>query len=275
VLLGVNVPNFGPGTDPGMLLEWAQLSEGLGYDAVMISDHVVVTDDVAARYPEPFYDPFTTIAWLSGRTHTIRLGTSVVVLPYRNPLLVARMAANLRDLSGGRFVLGVGAGWSRPEFDALGVSFRRRGALTDQALEIIHDAWSEGTGGPAAPVPVWVGGNGAAALRRCQSFGAAWHPLRATMAELATAAHGPGATGFNPRISLDLFPTPLPDDERALGVGSIEQIIDDLDQLRRLGADTVILDPYAGDPDDTIRPQRAWRALTTVAVHWKDNHEPN
>ncbi|GDY79769.1 hypothetical protein SAV31267_092540 [Streptomyces avermitilis] len=104
--LGVNVPNFGPGTDPGVLRDWARLAEGLGFDLLMVSDHVAVTPDVAERYPEPFYEPFTTLSWLAGLTTRLRLGTTVLVLPYRHPLLVARMAANLNQLSSGRFVLG-------------------------------------------------------------------------------------------------------------------------------------------------------------------------
>ncbi|NBF00559.1 LLM class flavin-dependent oxidoreductase, partial [Nonomuraea sp. K271] len=108
--LGVNVPNFGPGTDPGILRRWAQTAEGLGYDLLMVSDHVVITPDVARKYPAPFYEPFTTLSWLAGCTGHIALGTTVLIVPYRHPLLVARMAANLNDLSGGRLVLGVGAG---------------------------------------------------------------------------------------------------------------------------------------------------------------------
>ena len=107
--MGVNVPNFGPGTEPRVLRRWAQTVEGLGFDLLMISDHVAVTPDVAEHYPAPFYEPFTTLAWLAGITARIRLGTTVLIVPYRHPLLTARMAANLNDLSGGRLVLGVGA----------------------------------------------------------------------------------------------------------------------------------------------------------------------
>ena len=104
--LGVNVPNFGPGTNPGRLRDWARTVEGLGYDLLMVSDHVAITPDVAEQYPAPFYEPFTALSWLAGVTDTIRLGTTVLIAPYRHPLLVARMAANLNQLSGGRFVLG-------------------------------------------------------------------------------------------------------------------------------------------------------------------------
>src|SRR5690349_1375784 len=106
----------------------------------MVSDHIAVTPDVAEQYPAPFYEPFTTLSWLAGLTRGIRLGTTVLIVPYRHPLLIARMAANLNDLSGGRLVLGVGVGWAVQEFDALGVPFRQRGQLTDDYLRLVRAA---------------------------------------------------------------------------------------------------------------------------------------
>ena len=106
--MGVNVPNFGPGTDPGVLRGWAQTVEGLGFDLLMVSDHIAVTPDVAEQYPAPFYEPFTTLAWLAGLTSRIRLGTTVLIVPYRHPLLIARMAANLN----GSAAAGSSSGWA-------------------------------------------------------------------------------------------------------------------------------------------------------------------
>ncbi|MYY06557.1 MULTISPECIES: LLM class flavin-dependent oxidoreductase [unclassified Streptomyces] len=267
--LGVNVTNFGPGTDPGVLREWARTVEGLGFDLLMVSDHVVVTPDVAARYPEPFYEPFTTLSWLAGITTRVRLGTTVLVLPYRHPLLVARMAANLQQLSGGRFVLGVGIGWARQEFDALGVPFTARGRLTDEHLGALREAWREEGDGPAGPIPVWVGGNSEAGIRRALSYGDAWHPLRGTLPWMRSVLANHTLPAFAPRIALRLTDSPVDDPERLAGTGTLEQILDDLGELHRLGADTVVLDPYHGDPQDTLRPQEGWRALTAVATHWR------
>src|SRR5262245_16587973 len=157
--IGVNVPNFGPGTDPGMLRDWAQTVEGLGFDLLMVSDHVAITPDVAEQYPAPFYEPFTTLSWLAGVTGRVRLGTTVLIVPYRHPLLVARMAANLSRLSGERLVLGVGVGWARQEFEALGVPFERRGSLTDDHLSAIRAAWDDADDYRAGRIPIWVGGN--------------------------------------------------------------------------------------------------------------------
>ncbi|MFG3345455.1 LLM class flavin-dependent oxidoreductase [Streptomyces sp. NPDC048018] len=307
--LGVNVPNFGPGTDPGVLRAWARTVEDLGYDLLMVSDHVAVTPDVAERYPEPFYEPFTTLSWLAGLTTRVRLGTTVLVLPYRHPLLVARMVANLDRLSGGRLVLGVGVGWAREEFAALGVPYTARGRLTDEHLETLRDALrttggergsaagagvgsGEGSGagagagagvgagvgagagpgvgsgsGPGSAVPIWVGGNSEAGIRRAQQYGDAWHPLRGTVSWMRSVVERHRLPGLAPRIALRLTDAPVEDPERPAGVGTLDQVLDDLDQLRALGAHTVVLDPYHGDPEETRRPHTAWQALAAVADH--------
>jgi alkanesulfonate monooxygenase SsuD/methylene tetrahydromethanopterin reductase-like flavin-dependent oxidoreductase (luciferase family) len=274
VRLGVNVPNFGPGTDPDVLRRWALTVEGLGFDLLMLSDHIAVTPDVAEQYPAPFYEPLTTLAWLAGQTRQIRLGTTVLIVPYRHPLLTARMAANLNDLSGGRLVLGVGVGWARQEFDALGVPFRDRGRLTDLHLLAIRAAWADGEDYRGGPVPVWIGGNSDAALRRAVRLGDAWHPLRFTPGWLTGALDRMNVIAADlrrphpalvPRIALQLTRSPVTGEDRLTGQGTIEQVTGDLEQLRSLGADTVVLDPFNGDPDETAHPEAAWQALTTVA----------
>jgi alkanesulfonate monooxygenase SsuD/methylene tetrahydromethanopterin reductase-like flavin-dependent oxidoreductase (luciferase family) len=126
-----------------VLYRWAQTVEGLGFNLLMVSDHGAVTPDVAEQYPAPFYEPFTALAWLAGVATRVQLGTTVLIVPYRHPLLVARMAANLNQLSGGRLVLGVGVGWARQEFEALGVPFQQRGELTDDHLRTIRAAWDD------------------------------------------------------------------------------------------------------------------------------------
>ena len=117
-----------------------------------------------------------------GITTRVRLGTTVLVVPYRHPLLVARMAGNLDELSGGRLVLGVGAGGARHELEALGVPFAKRGRLTDEYLATLQQAW-----GTQSSIPLWVGRNSAAAIRPSIKFGAAWHPLRVTLPFLRDA----------------------------------------------------------------------------------------
>ena len=276
--LGVNVPNFGPGTNPDVLRRWALTVEGLGFDLLMVSDHIAVTPDVAEQYPAPFYEPFTTLSWLAGLTRGIRLGTTVLIVPYRHPLLVARMAANLNDLSGGRLVLGVGVGWAREEFGALGVPFRDRGRLTDEHLLAIRAAWQDDTDYRSGHIPLWIGGNSDAALRRAVRLGDAWHPLRFTPGWMAEAVgrltacaadQGRPAPALMPRIALRLTEVPVTASvsggDRLAGHGTIDQIMADLGQLRSLGADTVVLDPFNGDHRETTRPERAWRTLAAIA----------
>jgi alkanesulfonate monooxygenase SsuD/methylene tetrahydromethanopterin reductase-like flavin-dependent oxidoreductase (luciferase family) len=278
VRLGVNVPNFGPGTNPDVLRRWALTVEGLGFDLLMVSDHIAVTPDVAEQYPAPFYEPFTTLSWLAGLTRGIRLGTTVLIVPYRHPLLIARMAANLNDLSGGRLVLGVGVGWAREEFGALGVPFRDRGRLTDEHLLAIRAAWQDETDYRSGHIPLWIGGNSDAALRRAVRLGDAWHPLRFTPGWMAEAAarltacaadQGRPAPALMPRIALRLteapVTAPVSGGDRLAGHGTIDQIMADLGQLRSLGADSVVLDPFNGDHRETTQPERAWRTLATVA----------
>lgn len=272
VRLGVNVPNFGPGTRPDVLRQWALTVEGLGFDLLMLSDHVVITPDVAEQYPAPFYEPFTTLAWLAGITSRVRLGTTVLIVPYRHPLLAARMAANLNDLSGGRLVLGVGVGWARQEFAALGAPFKERGRLTDEYLAAMRSAWSDTGDYRAGNIPLWIGGSSDAALRRAVRLGDAWHPLRFRLPWLREAVerlkrkaadHGRPVPELVPRIVLRLTDTPQGED-RLAGEGTIEQITGDLAQLHKLGARTVVLDPFNEDPDETNHPERAWQALATV-----------
>ncbi|MDH2427243.1 LLM class flavin-dependent oxidoreductase [Sphaerisporangium sp. TRM90804] len=278
--LGVNVPNFGPGTDPGMLRAWAQTVEGLGFDLLMVSDHVAVTPDVAEQYPAPFYEPFTALSWLAGVTSRVRLGTTVLIVPYRHPLLIARMAANLNRLSGERLVLGVGVGWARQEFAALGVPFERRGALTDEYLRAVRAAWADEKDYRAGPIPIWVGGHSDAGLRRAVELGDAWHPLRLTPAALRATLgrmreiadrRGRPVPALAPRIALRLTESPVTGPERLAGEGTIDQVAGDLDELRLLGAENVVLDPFNGDPDETRHPRVAWQALAAVAALQDDN----
>lgn len=97
---------------------------------------MAITPDVAEQYPAPFYDPFTALAWLSGITESLELAMTVAILPYRHPLQLARVGANLDRISNGRFILGVGVGWARDEFEALGIDFKKRGAIAKDFLSM-------------------------------------------------------------------------------------------------------------------------------------------
>ncbi|HEX6326596.1 MAG TPA: TIGR03619 family F420-dependent LLM class oxidoreductase [Jiangellaceae bacterium] len=291
--LGLNVPNFGPGTDPESLTGWLRFAENSGFELAMMSDHVAVTPDVAELYPAPFYEPFTALAWLAGLTERIELGTSVTVLPYRNPLLVARVVANIDQFSGGRFVFGVAVGWSRQEYAALGVPFESRGAITDDYLAAITALWTsdiashDGThvsfrdvhteprGARHPHPPIWVGGTSPAAIRRTVRFGDAWHPNNAEIEWLresglpalrATADQaGRPQPAFNPRMRLNLTDTVLGHGRRA-GEGTLSQVLGDLEVLADLGAGYVVLDTNPDHPSQRRPAKEDWAMLETVAA---------
>jgi len=291
--IGVNLLNFGPGVSPDSLAGWTQLAETLGYHFVMISDHVAMTPDVVARYPAPFYDPFVTLAWLARVTRGVELGTTVVILPYRHPLLTARLAANVDQLSGGRFIFGVGVGWARQEFEALGLPFQRRGAMSDDYLAAIKTAWTRDPASHAGPFvafrdvrtgprpvrqphpPVWVGGASDAALRRAGRLGDAWHPIRIRvpwlrdtglprLREIAEVERRP-LPALCPRIRLRLTETPMAEAARIAGEGSLDQVRADLEALAGLGASYVLLDTYTDDAEATRHHEPAWQMLATLA----------
>jgi probable F420-dependent oxidoreductase len=291
---GVNLINFGPSAAPDTLVRWVQLTEGLGYHFLMTSDHIAVTPEVQARYPTPLYEPFTTLAWLTGVTQRIELGSTVVILPYRHPLVVARMAANIDQLSGGRLLFGVGVGWSHQEFTALGVPFQRRGALTNEYLAALKTLWTNDvasfhgryvsftevhTAPPPARKPhppIWVGGSSDAAMRRTVRYGDAWHPNRIRVGWLEKTGlprlreiaevEGKPVPALCPRIRLRLTDTPLPDHQRLVGEGSLDQMRGDLEALQALDAQYVLLDTFHDDVEATRRPEAAWDMLTTMAA---------
>ena len=291
--VGVNLLNFGPGVTPDALLGWTQLAETLGYHFVMISDHVAMTPDVVARYPAPYYDPFVTLAWLARATTRVELGTTVVILPYRHPLHTARLTANIDRLSGGRFIFGVGVGWAKQEFEALGVPFERRGAITNDYLAAIKTAWTSDPASYSGPFvsfrdvhtgprplqsphpPIWVGGASDAALRRAVRLGDAWHPNRVRVPLLRDVGlpklraiadeHRRPVPPLCPRIRLSVTETAMSDDVRLAGEGSLDQVRGDLEALARLGARDVLLDTYTDDAEATRYHEVGWRMLAMLA----------
>ena len=282
--VGINILNFGYGASPNSIERWARFAEETGYHFVMMSDHVAVTPDVQALYVAPFYDALISLAWIAGITKRVEIGATVLIVPYRHPLLTARLVANLDQLSGGRFILGVGAGWAKQEFEALGIPFHRRGAITDDYLKAIkicltnEIAGYEGefvsfkdvhTGPPPARLPhppIWVGGSTEAALRRAVRYGDAWHPIRIRvdwltekglpMLRQVAEAEGKPVPALCPRIILRLTDSPLEESKRVAGQGTIDQIRKDLVDLESLGTQYLLLDTYISEPEDTRDRER-------------------
>jgi probable F420-dependent oxidoreductase len=208
VRFGIAVPNYGPLASAENMVRLARRAESLGVDSIWVADHLVAPVGVQSIYPfdkspdpkpgdmgviEEFYEPLTTLAFLAGATSRIRLGVSVYVMPYRNPIVTAKTVATLDALSGGRAIFGVGVGWLREEFAALGQDARQRGRVTDEYLEVCRRLWRDDVAefagrhytlppvrtGPK-PVqrpwpPIWIGGNSEAARRRAIALGDGLH----------------------------------------------------------------------------------------------------
>lgn len=182
VELQVVLPDESAAMAPERLVELAVAAEELGYGTAWLPDHLLPPGEFGPTYGG-VYEPLVTIGFLAARTTRIRFGTSVLVLPMRNPYVVAKQAATLHRLSGERLVLGIGAGWDATEFAAVGASFEDRGRRTDECLAIIRGLFSgEDLGGVfepklRAPLPIMIGGTTAAALRRVARFGDEWQGL--------------------------------------------------------------------------------------------------
>jgi probable F420-dependent oxidoreductase len=202
--IGVTVPNVHETLAERSTIEAvARMADELGFDSVWCNDHLAIptasgdgaTEPAyAAAYGEQrgqrIYEPLIVLAYLAAVTRRVLLGTSVYLLPLRNPLLAARQAVSLDRLSDGRLVLGVGAGWLESEFDAVGVPYRQRGRRTDEAIAMLKSLCGA-DGGAFLPRPVqrphpplWIGGRSEAALRRAARAGDAWHPSHLTVDEL-------------------------------------------------------------------------------------------
>jgi probable F420-dependent oxidoreductase len=173
--------------------EMAVALEGAKADACYVTDHPAPSSEWLHANGHDALDPFTALAFVAAATTTLLLLTNIVVLPYRNPFLTAKAAATLQVLSGGRLILGAGAGYQKAEFEALGVDFHRRGVLFDEALEVIRLAWAGGPvikrastfnapGNEPRPVPhrtppIWIGGGSAKAVERAARWGDGWCPF--------------------------------------------------------------------------------------------------
>lgn len=184
------------------IAETAVKAEALGFDAVFVNDHVIVDDGARSVPWRQVYDPLMTLAYAAALTSRVMLGTSVLIMPYRNPIVTAKMIATLDQLSHGRAIAGIGAGWSEPEYNALGVPYHERGARTNEYLRIWKACWEPGATSfhgrffdfddmhiNPKPVqqphpPVWIGGSGKPSLRRAARFGDVWQPTPTALNDL-------------------------------------------------------------------------------------------
>lgn len=207
--IGLGVPHAGTSAHGPNITRFAQQADALGFASLWCGDHVVLPTAGTTQYPYTadgsfprgsqvgFLETMTVLAYLAAITQRVLLGSTVIILPYRNPIVQAKMFASLDVLSGGRAICGVGVGWLQKEFDVLGASYPDRGAVSDEYLQIFRLLWTEEH--PAfhgtfyqfdgiqfwpkpvqQPLPIWVGGHSKRSIRRAVTYGQAWHPTRQT-----------------------------------------------------------------------------------------------
>ncbi len=269
-------------------IEIAKTAEGLGFHSVWASDHVIMPENRLEMFSERFYDPFMLLGYIAAVTSKIKIGTSVIILPYRNPLVVAKMVATLDVLSRGRAIFGVGPGWMREEFEALGVPFESRGRMTDEYINAIRVLWE--TDDPdyegkfcsfshikfypkpyqKPRLPIWIAGSSAPALRRAAGLGDGWHPtwvspedVERGIADLNEIAEASGRDLRDFTYSVRNRLKILRDDERGGAVndnrddgsffslrGTINEIAEYVEKYEKLGVSHIVFDPAADDVEE-------------------------
>jgi probable F420-dependent oxidoreductase len=200
VRVGVAPPNYAAWFTAPEAVRVARAAERLGYDSIWLGDHVAIPRDQADIYGNAYLDCFTTIAYLASQT-SLRFGTHVAVVPYRHPVLAAKIIATADVLSEGRLTVGVGSGHVPGEAAALGTDYGQRGAMTDEYLDVMIKLWTQDvvthhgrwidvadlcplTRPVQQPLPLVVGGSGAVSIRRALRLGAGWTPMAATVGSL-------------------------------------------------------------------------------------------
>jgi len=282
--IGLGLPRL---PDAEGIRHFVERAEQLGFESVLSGDHIVLPTDGTDQYPytadgsfsrppdEPFFETMTTLGFIAACTNTIKIGSTVIILPYRNPVVQAKMFASLDVLTKGRMICGVGVGWLEKEFQTLGLEYADRGPMTDEFLEIFQTLWRDDNpefhgrfydidGIQFAPkpvqkpgVPIWVGGHTRRALRRTAKYGDCWHTTRQTpdfvaqnlpylRQEIEKAGRNPESISISLKRSLHF--TDLGYDESANAVsggtvmGNTQEVIDDLYYCRELGIDQLTYD---------------------------------
>jgi probable F420-dependent oxidoreductase len=292
MLFGFALPGRGPLATPEALIKLARKADALRYASVFVTDHVVIPTTNQSVYPystsgrfagdwtNGYLEPMAMMGVLVGLTSRVKIGTSVLVVPYRNPVVTAKMLATLDVMSGGRIILGAGVGWMKEEFEAVQApSFAQRGAVTDEYLRLMRAMWTEEpveASGPhyrlpsvsALPkprqkggIPIWIGGHTDVALRRTGELADAWHPIgmrppamllpeeyaqkAATIRGWATkAGRDPRSIGLSLRVPLELTPrrSKAPVSDQPGFRGGAEEVIRHIRSYQALGVSHFVFD---------------------------------
>ena len=296
---GIGLPNRGAGASPENLALVARKAEELGFDSAFVGDHVVIPESFVSEYPYSATGEFTgmasgewldqlvTLTYVGALTERIRLGTGVLILPHRNPVVTAKMLATMDVLSKGRLIVGVGVGWLREEFEALGLPpFSERGAVGNEYLRAFKELWTEDNPSfegeycsfanirfEPKPVqkphpPIWVGGESGPALRRAATLGDAWHPIGSnprfplvtaeqmgrSVARLRSYAEG---VGRDPSSIVVAYRPPryllgVAEDRTQPFMGTAEQIAGDVAEFADVGVSHLVFDFRRDEVAETV-----------------------
>ena len=264
----------------------AKKAEELGFDSVWVSDHVVVPNKTIGSFSKVFYDPFVLLAAIASDTESIKLGTSVIILPYRNPVVVAKMVATIDMLSEGRFILGIAPGWLKEEFESLNADFDNRGEITDEYIKSIVELWANDNpefNGKYVnfsdisfyPKPynkripeIWVGGSSKRARKRALELATGWQPTwispedySKNKEEFQKSAGEIGVDLSNFSFSVRnriRIETPgntadTTNDPSYMFRGTMDQIKIEVEKFAECGAEYVVFDPEAESDSDTYK----------------------
>jgi probable F420-dependent oxidoreductase len=275
---GIAFANTGPMVEPAVAVAFARAAEAAGFESIWTVEHVVVPTEYASPYPysptgkmpgtvdSPIPDPLIWLTYVAAATSAIRLATGILVLPQRNPVVLAKETATLDQLSGGRLLLGIGVGWLKEEFDAIGVPFGERGARTDEAVSALRALWTQDAAThhgrfsdftdcvlrphPVQPsIPIHVGGHTDAAARRAGRLGDGFFPALGDHDELARLFEVVRQT------ARDHGRDPSAIELSTGGRGALgDRALDEVRALADLGVDRVIVPAFAfwGDPDTEL-----------------------
>ena len=272
--VGIHLPQIGRKAGPEAIRRAAVQAEELGFADAWSSEHIILPS--GAPYPPSalFYDPVLTLTWAAAFTKRIGLGTSVLVLPMRHPLPLAKELATLQNLSEGRLILGAGVGWLEAEFAALGVPFRERGRRMDEGIAMMRAVWSEDPvtfrsrwvpavieymrmlPKPVKPIPIWIGGSSEAAIARALRLDG-WHGSRLSPETAAPIVRRLREQRTDPEFAISLRIAWEGRDDNELKAR--------LDAYGDAGVDHVLVEPAERALDDWLRAvERVARAAAQI-----------
>src|SRR5712692_6548290 len=274
MLIGVNLPNYSRLGYRDSIVAIARTAEALGYASLWTNDHVLVP----VSRPEPFgnvLESLTTLSYLAASTNQIRLGTGILVLPQRDPLLVAKQAATISHLSGGRLALAVGVGYIKEEYGYLRADFGNRGRLADEYIPAMRELFESGTPEfhgqhidyadvlfsprPSPRIPILVGGDSPAALKRAATLGDGWYGLWRSPDQVREAIAQINAIGREAQFEVSVRvltrvggPVPDSDSETTLQ-GEVDAIVQKIQRYSDAGVDRIVIELVSSELDDFLR----------------------